>query len=243
MPRLNIGTSGWSYQHWKHCFYQGNARKDWLEFYAERFPAVEINASFYRLQTPKTLHNWYKQTPPNFKFAIKANRYLTHNKKLQDAQPSVLIEKNHTMALGEKLAVVLWQLPAGMKKDLSRLQHFIDALSQWPEVPHTLEFRHASWFDDETANCLMQAGIAVCQSDAATWPIWRQVSSNLVYIRLHGHTRTYASSYSTQELEQWAKRISNWLNQDKNVHVYFDNDAECAAPFNALVLLELLKSQ
>ncbi|MCK9636510.1 MAG: DUF72 domain-containing protein [Methylobacter tundripaludum] len=236
-----IGTSGWSYQHWHDCFYTGVARKDWLKFYAERFSAVEVNGTFYRLQSPATFKKWFDETPATFKFALKANRYLTHNKKLLDPEPSVLIEKNHAVALGEKLAVVLWQLPGLLKKDLLRLRGFIDALQQWPEVRHSIEFRHVSWFDDEVAAKLAQAEIAVCMSDAETWPMWDCVTSNLVYIRLHGHARTYASSYSNPELAYWAERITEWLNEGREVHVYFDNDAECAAPFNALALRAMLE--
>ena len=138
--------------------------------------------------------------------------------------------------------MVLWQLPRLLKKDLPRLKGFIDALQQWHEVHHCIEFRHASWFDDETADSLAQEGITVCLSDAETWPMWDRVTSNLVYIRLHGHARTYASSYRESELAYWAERIAQWFRQDKEVHVYFDNDAECAAPFNALALQTLLKN-
>ena len=235
-----IGTSGWSYQHWQDCFYTGVARKDWLKFYAERFSALEVNGTFYRLQSPATFKKWFDETPPTFRFAIKANRYLTHNKKLLDPEASILIEKSHAEALGEKLAVVLWQLPSLLKKNLPRLQGFIDALQQWPEVRHSIEFRNESWFDDETADRLAQANIAVCLSDAETWPMWDRVTTDLVYIRLHGHARTYASSYSAAELAHWAERITQWLKEGREVHVYFDNDAECAAPFNALTLRAML---
>ncbi len=238
---ISIGTSGWSYQHWQDRFYTGVAQKNWLRFYAERFSAVEVNGTFYRLQSPSTFKKWYDETPATFSFAIKANRYLTHNKKLLDPKPSVLIEKTHAETLGDKLAVVLWQLPGLLKKNSARLQGFIDALQQWPEPRHCIEFRHPSWFDDETADCLTQANIAVCLSDAETWPMWDRVTSNLVYIRLHGHARTYASSYSKSELAYWAERIALWSKQGKDVHVYFDNDAECAAPFNALALLAMLE--
>jgi uncharacterized protein YecE (DUF72 family) len=238
---LYIGTSGWSYPNWQQHFYNGVARKDWLKFYAERFSAVEINGTFYRLQNPDTFKKWFDQTPATFRFALKANRYLTHNKKLYDPLASVLIEKNHAEALGKKLAVVLWQLPGFFKKDLDRLNDFIDALHQWPEVSHTIEFRDKSWFDDETADCLAKAEIAVCLSDAQTWPMWDRITSNLVYIRLHGHTRTYVSSYSNLELACWAERISLWAKQGKEVHVYFDNTAACAAPFNADTLRTLLE--
>ncbi|MGY6276557.1 DUF72 domain-containing protein [Methylomonas sp. MgM2] len=240
MSALRIGTSGWSYAHWRDCFYRGVPRRDWLKFYAERFSALEINASFYRLQSPETYRKWYEQTPADFRFALKANRYLTHNRKLLTPEASVLIEKQHAEALGEKLAAVLWQLPGNLKKDLPRLQGFIEALQTWNEVRHALEFRHPSWFDDETADCLTQANIAVCQSDAETWPIWPRITADLVYLRLHGHARTYASSYGDLELAEWAGCIAGWLALGKDVHVYFDNDAECAAPFNALTLQGLL---
>lgn len=240
---LYIGTSGWSYPNWQASFYTGVARKDWLKFYAERFASVEINGTFYRLQSPNTFKKWFDETPATFKFALKANRYLTHHKKLLDPVPSVLIEKNHADALGEKLAVVLWQLPGSLKKNLSRLKDFIEALQQWQEVRHSMEFRHISWFDDETADCLARAGIAVCLSDAETWPMWDRIDSKLVYVRLHGHTQTYVSSYSTPELAYWAERIVQWTRQGKEIHVYFDNTAECAAPFNALALRMITAQQ
>lgn len=243
MSRLYVGTSGWSYAHWRECLYQGIPRKHWLKFYAECFSALEINASFYRLQSPETFTKWREQTPADFRFALKANRYLTHNKKLLDPDASVLIEKKHAEALGEKLAVVLWQLPAGLKKDLSRLLVFVAALQAWGEVGHSIEFRHPGWFDDEVADCLARADIAVCQSDAEAWPIWERITADRVYLRLHGHTRTYASSYSDAELSDWAVRIGAWLGQGKDVHVYFDNDAECVAPFNAMALQALVKKQ
>ncbi|MGZ4970125.1 MAG: DUF72 domain-containing protein [Methylobacter sp.] len=235
-----IGTSGWSYPEWQGRFYSGVARKNWLRFYAQHFSAVEINGTFYRLQSPGTFKKWFDETPPTFRFALKANRYLTHNRKLLDPLPSIRIEKSHAEALGDKLAVVLWQLPPSLKKDIELLKQFIDALQQWPEVRHSIEFRHKSWFNDQTADCLAQAEIAICLSDAATWPIWDRVSSNLVYIRLHGHTQTYVSSYGESELAYWAERLARWTGQGKEVHVYFDNTAECAAPVNALALQTML---
>ncbi|MGJ0431352.1 DUF72 domain-containing protein [Methylobacter sp.] len=243
MSRFYVGTSGWNYPDWQDDFYAGIIRRDRLKFYAQQFPAVEINGTFYRLQSPDTFQKWAQETPANFRFAIKANRYLTHHKKLMDPAASVLIEKNHAEALKEKLAVVLWQLPGLVKKDLVKLQQFIAALLQWKNVRHTVEFRHASWFDDETAHYLAEAGLAVCLSDAEAWPMWDRVTTDLVYIRLHGHTQTYVSSYSKPELAQWADRIEQWLKQDKQVHVYFDNTAQGAAPHNALELQKLLQDR
>jgi uncharacterized protein YecE (DUF72 family) len=240
MSQINIGTSGWSYTHWKNSFYNGIAKKNWLRYYAEHFSSVEVNATFYRLQTSDTFKRWYKNTPESFTFAVKGNHYLTHNKKLLDPINSVLMEKEHASSLGKKLAVILWQLPKTAKKDLPRLKLFLQALQQWTEVHHTLEFRHNSWFDDETAAYLTSCGITVCISDSADWPMWKQVTTDIVYIRLHGHSLTYASSYNHQELALWAEQIDNWLSVNKQVFVYFDNDAECAAPNNALELKSLL---
>lgn len=241
MSQLEIGTSGWGYEHWMDCFYQGEPRKNWLRFYADNFSSVEINASFYRLQTTDTFHNWYSQTPENFRFALKANRFLTHYKKLLDPLNSILIEKDHAKVLGKKLSAVLWQLPGSFKKNSARLKTFIEALRQWPEVPHAIEFRHPTWFDDETESCLVHEGIAVCQSDSADWPSWDAVTSELIYIRLHGHDSTYASFYSDNELSVWSHRIQQWLLEGRDVSVYFDNDAHCAAPKNAMLLQHLMK--
>jgi len=238
--KIHIGTSGWSYKHWQDSFYHGIRKKDWLPFYARHFPSVEVNASFYRLQSPATFLRWYEQTPEQFRFAIKANRYLTHNRKLHDPEASIMLEKSRAMMLREKLAVVLWQLPKSWSKNLPRLQSFTQALTCWHEARHCLEFRHPSWFDAETADCLAEAGIAVCLSDAADWPLWEQTSTDLVYLRLHGHAQTYVSCYSDQDLQRWAEKIRCWSDQVKTVYVYFDNDAQGAAPENALTLQSLL---
>lgn len=240
MAELYIGTSGWSYRHWLDCFYRDTPQKCWLRFYADHFDAVEINGTFYRLQRPSTFEKWRDETPETFRFAMKANHYLTHNKKLKDPENPVLTEKRHTEALNGKLAAVLWQLPRRFKKNLPRLDGFIDALKLWPETRHVIEFRHASWFDDETADLLAAAGIAVCLSDAADWPLWDRVTTDLVYIRLHGRPCTYASPYSETELTRWADKIAEWRRQHTCVHVYFDNDAVCAAIRNAKSLKRLM---
>jgi uncharacterized protein YecE (DUF72 family) len=236
-----IGTSGWSYEQWKNDFYAGVPRKDWLSFCAQHFTALEINGTFYHLQKGETFAHWREQTPADFRFAMKANRFLTHNKKLLDPASPIQREQEGASQLGEKLAVVLWQLPGNLKKDLLRLDNFVQALQQWPATRHCIEFRHTSWFDDDVEQCLKQHRIANCQSDAADWPMWQAVTTDLVYIRLHGHTRTYASSYTPAALEKWAQKLKGWMDEERQVHVYFDNDAEGAAPRNALQLLDLMQ--
>jgi uncharacterized protein YecE (DUF72 family) len=112
-------------------------------------------------------------------------------------------------------------------------------LSRWDDVRHAIEFRRPFWFDDETAECLHAHRIANCQSDAADWPMWTAVTTNLVYVRLHGHSRTYASAYRTDALMKWAKATETWHQEDRTVHVYFDNDAEGAAPKDAMKLKKI----
>ncbi len=240
-PRLYIGTSGWSYTGWRHSFYANIPRSQWLRFCAQHFTALEINASFYRLQRKETFVRWKEQTPDRFRFAIKGNRYLTHNKKLIDPLASIATEKERAEGLGEKLAVVLWQLPLRFKKNIARLETFVAALHFWQDARHCIEFRHPSWFDPEVSACLEEYRVAACQSDAADWQLWPAVTTDLVYIRLHGHSRTYASNYNQEELQDWAVKIRRWLNEGRDVHVYFDNDAEGAAPYNAVQLLNLLQ--
>lgn len=238
-----IGTSGWNYAGWRESFYRGRPAKEWLRFCAGKFTAIEVNATFYRLQSRDTFRRWRDETPPEFRFAIKANRYLTHNKKLSDPLPAVRIERERAAALGAKLAAVLWQLPRNFRCNLERLERFVHALNSWRRVRHAIEFRHASWFDEAVAACLRDHRVAVCQSDAADWPLWNAVTTDFVYVRLHGHKATYASRYSGAELSAWAAKLRRWLQEGRDVHVYFDNDAFGHAPRDALRLLALMSGR
>jgi uncharacterized protein YecE (DUF72 family) len=237
-----VGTSGWNYPGWRGAFYGDCPQRRWLSFLAQRLDAVEINATFYRLQRRETFARWAAETPPQFRFALKAHRYLTHVRRLDDPLPAIRIERERAAGLGDKLAAVLWQLPASAHRDLARLERFARALRRWRRAPHAIEFRHPSWFDDEVAACLRAHDIAVCQSDAADWPLWDAVTAPLVYVRLHGHPLTYASGYSERALRRWAARVHEWLGQGRQVHVYFDNDALGRAPLDALRLRALLAS-
>jgi uncharacterized protein YecE (DUF72 family) len=211
-----------------------------LSHYAANFGAVEINASYYRLQTVSTYRRWHDATPPDFRFAIKANRYLTAYRRLGQPAKSIALEKNRARALGNKLAAVLWQCPETFDKDLDRLARFAAALREWPGVRHVVELRHRSWFGEDVRHCLQKHNIAICQSDAADWPLWDAVSTNLVYLRLHGHTRTYLSAYRADTLRRWARRARRWLKEGRTVHVYFDNTDAGAATRDAARLAALL---
>jgi uncharacterized protein YecE (DUF72 family) len=241
VSKAYIGTSGWNYKSWRHSFYGDRPQKQWLRFCAERFTGIEVNGTFYRLQEKSTFKKWRDETPEEFAFAIKGHRYVTHNKKLLDVAEPVIRCRESASPLGKRLVAVVWQLPAFLKKDIERLEKFLRNLRHWKSTRHAIEFRHKSWFDDEVADRLRRHAIAVCMSDAPDWPMWEEVTTDVVYVRLHGHTRKYASSYSEPALRKWASRVQRWLQENCDVHVYFDNDAEGAAPRNALRLLEMLR--
>lgn len=239
--RAYIGTSGWSYDAWKHDFYAGVPRTRWLEHCAQRFTGLEINGTFYRQQTAATFRDWSRRTPGTFRFAIKGHRFITHNKKLLDPDEPIVRQRDPARALGKKLAAVVWQLPEMLRKDMIRLRRFAGALGRrWRSARHAIEFRHDSWFDDEVAACLRDHQLAVCLSDAPDFPMWDRVTTDLVYVRLHGRPIKYASSYGDADLAAWAGRTRAWLSQGRDVHIYFDNDGHGAGPRNALSLLALL---
>jgi uncharacterized protein YecE (DUF72 family) len=240
---LLVGLSGWSYPEWKDNFYAGVPPRLWLAHVAAHFPAVEINIGYYRWLRRSVIEAWMRQTPPAFRFAAKGPRTVTHVRRLKNVAEVVAQQRETYSAFGDRLAAVLWQMPANFRKDEERARRLSDFAAllgaEWPSARHVVELRHRSWFDDDTAAALARHRIASCQSDAADWPMWDAVTTDLVYIRLHGHTRTYASGYSRASLERWAGRIGRWRAEGRDVQVYFDNTAMGHAPRDALRLLDL----
>ncbi len=248
MPRrllaaLHVGTSGWTYEGWRADFYAGVARARWLEHYASVFDAVEVNASFYHALRPTTFARWREATPAAFRFCLKAHRWITHVQRLAVDRAAIVRERDRAAALGDKLAVVLWQLPQGLQRDLPRLRGFLRHLTAWPRPRHAIEFRHASWFDDAVADCLAAHAVAAVQSDAADWPLWPAVTADFVYLRLHGSSATYRSRYSARQLAAWAARIGAWRRQGRAVWAFFDNTDEGHAPRDALRLRRRCESR
>lgn len=246
MAEVRIGTSGWTYDEWRHDFYAGVPRARWLEHCAECFGAVEINATHYRLQRRTTFERWRESVPADFRFALKAHRYLTHVRRLRQPREPIRRDRERAQALGDRLAAVLWQLPSRFAFDderAERLDRFLDALTtDWP-TRHALELRHRSWFRADVAQRLADHGIATCVSHAGDWPMWDTATAGLVYVRLHGHPRTYASEYGSRGLRPWVERIEDWRAQDRDVYVFLDNDAGGAAPRDALLLQQLIDAR
>lgn len=232
-----VGTSGWTYDIWRDDFYAGVPRRAWLSHYATQFNAVEVNASFYHALRPTTYARWFETTPADFRFCVKAHRWITHVERLRVDNEAIARERERAAPLAHKLAVVLWQLPQTLACDAPRLLRFLRLLRRWPQPRHAIEFRHASWFTDEIGSKLREHNVAAVQSDAADWPRWDAVTADFVYIRLHGHRQTYASAYAPRTLARWAERIAGWRNGGRNagrdVYVFFDNTDAGHAPRDA----------
>jgi uncharacterized protein YecE (DUF72 family) len=231
------------YRSWREHLYQGIPVSRWLTTAAATFDTLEVNGSFYVQIARDTYQRWHDQTPPGFRFAVKAHRFVTHYKRLVGVEKSIVLLRDQASGLGDKLHSVIWQLPAHIAADPPRLDRFLDMLAEWPGPRHAMELRHRSWFNDEVAGILADHGVANAMGDAPDFPMWREVTTDLVYVRLHGHTRKYASSYSSAHIKKWADDARRWNAEGRDVHIYFDNDAEGAAVRNALCLKAELAAQ
>lgn len=243
---IRIGTSGWSYYHWKKIFYpEGLANTKWLQYYSNYFNTVELNSSFYKLPKKQSIVNWANKTPDKFVFSVKASRFITHIKRLTDIKESLETFLDAISNLGNKLGPILFQLPSNFIKDTATLNGFADLLSS--DYQYVIEFRHPSWFDDEIFSILHEKNIAVCISSSPAaggsspnFPYSETITANFVFIRMHGSTQLYGSKYNPSEMNSWAKKIKKWHKQNLNTYIYFNNDSFGYAIQNAVELNELL---
>ena len=235
-----IGTSGWNYEHWRGVFYPvGLPSSDWLKFYAKTFDTVEINFSFYRLPERKTFEHWYRESPDGFTFAVKASRYLTHQKKLKDAEEALERVISNARGLGEKLGPILYQLPPRWKVDLERLEAFLRQLPG--DVRHVMEFRDNSWQIEPVFDLLRQYSVGYCIMSAPDLPRVMEVTTSFAYIRMHSGGAITEGNYEEPMLQWWAEQVREMLN-DVDVYVYFNNDYKGFAVKNAIRLKELVGS-
>jgi uncharacterized protein YecE (DUF72 family) len=242
---IHIGTSGYNYPHWWNgVFYPSDLpQRKWLEFYAQQLDTVELNVSFYRLPSKEVFQHWHRRTPKKFVFGVKGSRYITHVKRLKECREPLSRLLEHAFPLREKLGAVLWQLPPrfGFRKE--RLEEFCVLLSTLPRsksIRHTFEFRDESWFCREAIQTLEEFRFALCIAHGSGLPYVETVTSEFIYLRLHGGEILYGSNYSDQELSQWAAKIQSWEKDGKTVFVYFNNDAYGFAVKNALMLKKML---
>jgi len=283
---IRIGISGWRYKPWRGVFYpKGLAQKRELTFAAENFRSVEINGTFYSLQTPTSFERWAAETPDDFVFAVKGPRYITHMLKLKNVDAALAnFFASGIFRLGKKLGPILWQLPPNFGFDPARLESFFKLLprntddaakiarrhEKWltkkrtdieprtrTKLRHALEIRHPTFLVKEFVDLLRAHNIALVCADTVDWPRRMDITSDLVYVRLHGSEVLYASGYNNHDLDIWADRVvawatgtqpadadSEWITghaprkrATRDVDVYFDNDAKVRAPFDAKNLI------
>ena len=231
---LRAGTSGFSYAEWKGNFYpEKMAPKDMLHFYAERFPTVEINNTFMRMPTERLLQGWADQVPENFTFAIKAPRLLTHIKRLKECGEPLARLLQVVAPLGPRRGPVLFQLPPNLKKDLPRLKDFFAGTPERGRV--AVEFRHASWFDDEVFEFLRGLGAALCVADTGEEPV-----TPLVATTDWGYLRLRRENFSDEELRDWARRIREQPWSEANV--FLKHEEEGKGPKLAARLTEIWRA-
>jgi uncharacterized protein YecE (DUF72 family) len=283
---FRIGISGWMYDPWKKHFYPDKlpAKKE-LYFASRELNSIEINGTFYSLQRPSSFERWYDETPESFQFSLKGPRFITHIKRLKDVEiPLANFFSSGVLALKEKLGPILWQFPPKMLFRPEQFEEFFKLLPRTTqeaailsrkndgrirEKPYTkslvdaklkyaVEIRHPSFENPEFIDLLRKYNIALVFADTAgRWPYMEEVTSDFVYLRLHGDEELYVSGYSDQSLKWWAKRITTWTNglqpkdamritdskvpiKKREAYAYFDNDVKVFAPFNAKSLFQLL---
>lgn len=239
MAKIRIGCSGWSYQHWRGLFYPEDLPASrWFDFYADHFDTVELNNSFYRLPKPETFRAWRDQAPGGFCYAVKANRYITHTKKLKDPEEPLRRFFTAARELGPALGPVLYQLPPRWKANAERLEAFLGRLPD--DVLHVFEFRDQSWHADEILDLLDAHGAAFCTHDMPGLDVPRRATGPAAYVRFHGATGKYQGRYGKRGLKRWAERIAEQAEAGRDVWAYFNNDPEAHAIADANDLAEML---
>jgi uncharacterized protein YecE (DUF72 family) len=240
LARYFIGTSGWHYDDWRGRFYPAKLPKTkWLDFYTRHFPTLELNNSFYRLPSERAFNNWYDSSPPEFVFAVKVSRFITHIKRLKDCDEALENFISRGRLLKEKLGPLLYQLPPGLRRDDGLLEAFLPKLPEG--IKHVIEFRHASWLSEEVYSLLRRYNIGFCIFDMPGLTSPLITTANFAYIRFHGRDSLYSSCYPDEELAEWARKIASLTEKLESVYVYFNNDIQGFALKNAVTLSELLE--
>ena len=243
-PAFRVGCSGWNYQHWRGNFYPpGLPVREWFAHYSSVFDTVEINNSFYRLPESSTFAAWRDRAPAGFTYAIKASRFITHLKRLRDPEEPLARLFERACQLQATLGPVLYQLPATFHCDLTRLDDFLALLPRTlgeinstpadHPIRHVVEFRHPSWYVQETHEVLRAHGAVMCLHDKAGSAIVEPLDTPFVYVRFHGPGGRYFGRYDSRRIETWASRLAAQWCAGRDVFAYFNNDPAGMAVINA----------
>ena len=287
MGKIFIGISGWRYTPWRGVFYpDGLAQARELEYASRRMLTIEINGSFYSLQRPESYASWYNATPPNFIFSVKGTRYITHILRLRNVEkPLANFFASGIFNLKEKLGPFLWQFPPSFTYNKELLEEFLSllpkdfsealslarkresrmtgrsrlAIDENRKIRHAIEIRNYSFVDESFIRLLRKYKVALVVADTAgKWPLQEDITSDFMYLRLHGEKELYASGYTEKALTHWSDRINAWSNgkqikdaklisnaqepkrKSRDIYCYFDNDVKVRAPFDAQRLMKKL---
>ncbi|MDB5198027.1 MAG: hypothetical protein JWP88_2398 [Flaviaesturariibacter sp.] len=241
--KLHIGTSGWSYKHWKDLFYPPKLRQaDWFNYYASQFDTSEINTSFYHLPKYETVEGWAAKAPKGFTFCPKLSRYITHMKKLHEAEEPLERFFSVFQPLQTLMGPVLVQLPSMVRFKYAVAERFYEWLKPYQKTDFVLEIRHDSWLEEPSLTLMAKYGIGLVISQSnGLFPYSEMITAPNIYIRFHGPKELYASRYSDEMLEAYAVKIRNWMSAGHAVWAYFNNDIHGYAFDDARRLKALLE--
>jgi uncharacterized protein YecE (DUF72 family) len=243
---IHIGTSGWSYKHWRQLYYPEKlAASKWLNYYAETFHSTEINGSFYRLPGTETVMKWMQQVPADFLFCPKMSRYLTHAKKLREPEEPLERFFGVFAPMQQMLGPVLVQLPHMLAFHAYTADYFFNLIKEkYSAYEFVLEVRHPSWLEKESILLLTQykIGLVISQSEGK-FPYSEIVTSKNVYVRFHGPAALYASPYPDQLLKSYAAKFKRWEKQNCAVWAYFNNDIGGYAVEDAKRLMQMVEKR
>jgi uncharacterized protein YecE (DUF72 family) len=229
-----VGTSGYNYPEWKGSFYPETLpAAKMLPYYAERFPTVEINYTFYRAPNEKILAGWNSATPERFKLTLKAPKRITHDSRLRDSGDRVRPFLETASTLGPKLGALLFQLPPNLKKDLALFDAFLETFP--PRVCATFEFRHTSWLDEEVYARLRDRNLALCVADSEKLSTPVEITADYAYFRLRDE------GYVADDIARWAQTVTERTTACREVFVYFKHEEEGKGPEFARMLMEQLR--
>jgi uncharacterized protein YecE (DUF72 family) len=238
--KIYVGTSGWNYDHWKGPFYPKDIKpKDEFKYYIDHFKTVEINSTFYRLPSKKTLLNWKKSSPKDFIFSIKASRYITHVKRLKEPKKSLSIFLSLIKNIKPKLGPILFQTPPNWKVNIKRFENFIKFLDK--NYKYAFEFRDRSWLIEDIFDLLKKNNLAFCIYDLQGFQTPIEITADFVYVRLHGPKSAYSGSYSKKNLKKWAKLFKKLKKNKLDIFCYFNNDEKAYAVKNAQEFKRLIR--
>lgn len=239
----HVGTSGWSYDHWRGILYPHDAPARYrLRYYTDQFQTVELNSSYYHWPHDVSFRRWRQATPDDFLLTVKAPRGLTHGARLYAPERWVLRIRQAFETLGPKRGVLLVQLPPQFACDYPRLDYFLRLMPG--ELRVAVEFRHPSWHREEIFSLLEERGAAYCVMSGAHLPCVLRATAPFVYVRMHGPDRhyLYAGSYTDEDLYWWSERIGEWESTGRDVFVYFNNDGDGNAVYNAMTLKSIINN-